>query len=65
MWVVLLIALPAPVSVIIKLGLEKTRKFISINIMFIKNNFVVTSTLKDKMGWRAGRSLSLTGLRMF
>ena len=65
MWVVLLIALPAPVSVIIKLGLEKTRNFISINIMFIKNNFVVTLTLKDTMGWRAGRSLSLTGLRMF
>ena len=51
--------------IIIKLVLEKCQKFIPINIMFIKNNFIVTLTLRDPMGWRAGRLLSLIGLKMF
>ena len=49
----------------IKLVIEKCQKFIPINIMSIKNNFIVTLTVRDTVGWRAGRLLSLIGLKMF
>ena len=51
--------------IIIKLVIEKCQKFIPINIMSIKNNFIVTLTVRDTVGWRAGRLLSLIGLKMF
>ena len=51
--------------IIIKLVIEKCQKFIPINIMSIKNNFIVTLTVRDSVGWRAGRLLSLIGLKMF
>ena len=49
----------------IKLVIEKCQKFIPINIMSIKNNFIVTLTVRDTVGWRAGRLLSRIGLKMF
>ena len=64
MWVVLLHHSVA-ILIIIKLGLEKCQKFIALNEMSIKNNFTVTLTLRDTMGWRNGRLLSLIGLKIF
>ena len=63
-WIVLLHR-SVPFLVIIKVGLEKCQKFIPINAMSVKNNFIVTSTLRDTKGWRTGRSLLLIGLKMF
>ena len=34
---------------------EARKKFIPRNVMSIKNNFTVTLTLRDTMGWRTGR----------
>ena len=51
MWVVLLHRSVA-VLIIIKVGLEKSQKFIPRNLMPVKNNFTVTLTLRDTMGWR-------------
>ena len=48
-----------------KRRLEKCQKFISRNLMSIKNNFTVTLTEMDTMLWRTGRLLSLIGLKMF
>ena len=64
MWVVLLHRSVA-ILIIIKLGLEKCQKFIPVNEMSIKNNFTVTLTVRDTMGWRNGRLLSLIGLKIF
>ena len=64
MWVVLLHR-SVTILIIIKLGLEKCQKFIALNEMSIKNNFTVTLTLRDTMGWRNGRLLSLIGLKIF
>ena len=50
-WVVLLHRSVAAL-IIIKVGLEKRQKFISRNVMSIKNNFIITFTLRDTMGWR-------------
>ena len=47
------------------MGLEKCQKFIQRNVMSIRSNFTVTLTLRDTMGWRTGRLLSLIGLKMF
>ena len=47
--------------IIIKVGLEKSQKFIPMHVMFIKNNFIITLTLKDTMGRRTGRLLSRRG----
>ena len=38
------------VLITIKVRLEKCQKFIPINVMFIKKNFIVTVTLRDTMG---------------
>ena len=51
MWVVLLHRSVA-VLIITKVGLEKSQKFIPRNFMPVKNNFTVTLTLRDTMGWR-------------
>ena len=48
MWVVLLHHSVA----VIKVGLEKSQKFIPRNLMPVKNNFTVTLTLRNTMGWR-------------
>ena len=64
MWVALLHCSVA-ILIIIKAGLEKCQKFISRNVMSIKNNFMVTLTLRNTVGWRTGRLLSLIGLKMF
>ena len=64
MWVVLLHRSVA-ILIIIKAGLQKCQKFIPRNDMSIKNNFIVTLTLRDTMGWRSGRLLSLIGLKRF
>ena len=45
MWVVPL-SRSVPVLIITKVGLEKCQKFIPINIMSIKNNFIVNLTLE-------------------
>ena len=64
MWVVLLRRSVA-FLIIIKAGLEKCQKFIPRNAMSMKNNFIVTLTVRDTMGWRIGRLLSLIGLKTF
>ena len=53
------------VLMIIKVRLEKCQRFIPRNVMSIKNNFTVTLTLRDTMGWRTGGLLSSIGLKMF
>ena len=53
------------VLIIIKAGLENCQKFIQRNVMSIKNNFIVTLTLKGTMEWWTGRFLSLIVLKMF
>ena len=40
---------------------EARKKFIPRNVMSIKNNFTVTLTLRDTMGWRTGRLLYRQG----
>ena len=47
MWVVLL---QRSVPVLYKWGLEKCQKFITINVIFIKNNFIATLIQMDTMG---------------
>ena len=64
MWVAILHRFVA-VLIIIKTELEKCQTFIPGNVMSIKNNFMVTLTLRDTMRWRTGRLLSLIGLKMF
>ena len=44
---------------IIKVELEKCQKFIPINVMFIKNDFIIILILRDKIGLRTGRLLFL------
>ena len=51
------------VLVTVKVGLEHCQKFIPANVMFIKNKFIVTLTLKDTVEWRIGRLVPLTGLK--
>ena len=36
-----------------------------INVMLIKNNFIFMLSLRDLIGWKTGRLLSLIGLKMF
>ena len=48
-----------------KSGLEKCQKFIPRNVMSIKNNLIVTLTLRNTMGWRTGRLLSMMSLKLF
>ena len=47
-----------------KSALEKCQKFIPRKVMSIKNNFIVTLTLRDTTEWQTGRLLSLIGLKM-
>ena len=44
---------------------RKVSKVYPKNVMCIKNNFIVTLTLRDTMGWSTGRLLSLIGLKSF
>ena len=64
MWEVLLHRSVA-VLIIIRAGLEKCQKIIPRNVISIKNNFIVTLTFRNTMGWRTGRLKSLTELKIF